>query len=306
MWYNHRKWSYIHLNDRKGDIVHYLDYHEQIPHKTGDFPLGYYFVDEAFPRYRMPMHWHKEVEIIRILGGKLHLYLDEQELTAEKGDLLTIGGGVIHGGDPENCVYECIVFDPMALSPSIETCRSALKPFARSNAFLKSCTIDADANLKASVDRLFECASNINGRELELLGCIFNFIGAQAKNISSAQLQRLSERTWQKSEQLKPALEYIEQHYGQHISLDTLAKLTGFSPKYFCRYFRAIVHRSPIDYLNYYRVECAAHFLATKDMNVAEVAVHCGFSDSSAFIKLFRKYKGTTPKQYKLHLADGK
>ena len=28
-------------------------------------------------------------------------------------------------------------------------------------------------------------------------------------------------------------------------------------------------------------------------MNVAEVAVHCGFSDSSAFIKQFRKYKGS-------------
>ena len=64
------------------------------------------------------------------------------------------------------------------------------------------------------------------------------------------------------------------------------------------------MHRSPIDYLNYYRIECAAHFLATTDMNVAEVAVHCGFADSSAFIKQFRKYKGTTPKQYKLHIPE--
>ena len=285
--------------------MHYLDYHEQIPHKTGDFPLDYYFVDQAFPRYRMPMHWHKETEIIRIVSGKLRLYLDDRELTAEKGDLLTIGGGVIHGGDPEDCVYECIVFDPLALIPAIETCRNAVLPLMRNNVFLKSCLIDADMQLKSAMDRLFACASDFNGRELELMGCIFAFISAQVKNISSAQLHTLSERTWQKAEQLKPALEYIEQHYGQHISLDTLAKLTGFSPKYFCRYFRAIVHRSPIDYLNYYRIECAAHFLATADMNVAEVAVHCGFSDSSAFIKQFRKYKGTTPKQYKMHLQDG-
>ena len=39
--------------------MHYLDYHEQIPHRTGDFPLDYYYVDENFPRYRMTMHWHK-------------------------------------------------------------------------------------------------------------------------------------------------------------------------------------------------------------------------------------------------------
>ena len=39
-------------------------------------------------------------------------------------------------------------------------------------------------------------------------------------------------------------------------------------------------------------------------MNVAEVAVHCGFSDSSAFIKQFRKYKGTTPRQYRIRMQE--
>ena len=138
---------------------------------------------------------------------------------------------------------------------------------------------------------------------MELMGAIFDFLGALLRNLPVAHIQMISEQRWQKAEQLKPALEYIEMHYGQHISLEMLAKLTGFSPKYFCRYFRTIVHRSPIDYLNYYRVECAAHLLASTDMNVAEAAVHCGFSDSSAFIKQFRKYKGTTPKQYKLHMS---
>ena len=186
--------------------MHYLDYHEQIPHKTGDFPLDYYFVDESFPRYRMPMHWHKETEIIRIISGKLHLYLDDQDLIAEKGDLLTIGGGVIHGGDPEDCVYECIIFNPLELIPTIETCRNALRPMLHNNVFIKSCLIEADRDFRDSIEHLFNCASNFNGRELELLGCIFSFISTQAKNISSAQLHTLSERTWQKAEQLKPAL----------------------------------------------------------------------------------------------------
>ena len=84
--------------------MHYLDYHEQIQHRTGDFPLAYYAVDETFPRYRMPMHWHKESEIIRIRSGSLRLYLDDDALIAEAGDLLTISGGVIHGGEPEYCV----------------------------------------------------------------------------------------------------------------------------------------------------------------------------------------------------------
>ena len=285
--------------------MHYLDYHEQIPHRTGDFPLDYYYVDESFPRYRMTMHWHKETEIIRVRSGQMRLFLDDGELLAEAGDLLTVGGGVIHGGEPENCVYECIVFDPQALSPGIESCRQALRPLLRNNIFLKSGSIEADPWFQSAVTRLFDlAASDFSACSIDMLGAVFAFLGAQLRNIGAAQLHTVSERTWQKAEQLKPALEYIEQHYGQHISLETLARLTGFSPKYFCRYFRTIVHRSPIDYLNYYRIECAAHFLAATDMNVAEVAVHCGFADSSAFIKQFRKYKGTTPKQYKLHILE--
>ena len=253
----------------------------------------------------MTMHWHKDTEIIRIRSGKMRLFLDDGELTAEAGDLLTVGGGVIHGGEPENCVYECIVFDPQALSPGIESCRQALRPLLRNNIFLKSGSIEADPRFHGSVERLFDlAATDFNACSIDMLGAVFSFLGDQLHNIGAAQLHTVSERTWQKAEQLKPALEYIEQHYGQHISLETLARLTGFSPKYFCRYFRTIAHRSPIDYLNYYRIECAAHFLATTDMNVAEVAVHCGFADSSAFIKQFRKYMGPSPKQYKLHIPE--
>lgn len=284
--------------------MHYLDYHEQIQHRTGDFPLAYYAVDEDYPRYRMPMHWHKEREIIRIRSGQMRFYLDDDEIIAEEGDLLTISGGVIHGGEPEKCVYECIVYDPTALTPGIESCRSALLPLLRHNVFLKNSKIESDPAFSEAVNRLFATAADFSGRELEMLSCVFAFLHCQQANMQAAHVRTVSERTWQKAEQLKPALEYIEHNYSQHISLDTLAKLTGFSPKYFCRYFRAIVHRSPIDYLNYYRVECAAHFLASADMNVAEVAVHCGFSDSSAFIKQFRKYKGITPRQYRIRIQE--
>lgn len=286
--------------------MHYLDYHEQRQHCTGDFPLAFYHVDKNFVRYQMATHWHKETEIIRILSGRLKIYVDDREILAEAGDLITLGSGVIHGADPEDCVYECIVFNPEGLTPAVESCKQALQGILRQTIFLKRGDIDADAEYAAAIARLFTLAgADFRGRGLELLSAVHGFIGGHLRNLGAAQLHTVSERTWQRAEQLKPALEYIEKHYGAHISLETLARLTGFSPKYFCRYFRTIVHRSPIDYLNYYRIERAAQLLTGADMNVAEVAVHCGYADSSAFIKQFRKYKGTTPKQYKLHISGG-
>ena len=51
--------------------MHYLDYNEKKQHGTMDFPIEYYHVDEHHPRYNMPFHCHKELEIIRSLEGIL-------------------------------------------------------------------------------------------------------------------------------------------------------------------------------------------------------------------------------------------
>ena len=279
--------------------MHYLDYNEQRQHRTGDFPLAYYPVDRRHPRYRMPMHWHREAELIYVRAGRINLYIDEKEFCAEAGDLLVIGTGVLHGGDPEDCVYECIVFDT-ALLLSVAACARQLSLLMNHSLFLRGAVLARDAALQDAVSQLYaRCQEGIAGNELNVMTALYGVFGALAAGSYDAGINAVSNRFGQKAEQLKPALEYIETHYGQNITLETLARLTGMSPKYFCRFFKAMVHRSPIDYVNYYRIECASHFLSSTDMTVAEIAQHCGYNDSSFFIKQFHRYKGTTPKQYR-------
>ena len=279
--------------------MHYLDYNEQIQHRTGDYPLAWYPVDIHHERYRMPMHWHRETEVIRVGRGQLSLYIDDREVLARAGDVMLIAEGVIHGGDPEDCVYECAVFDAtLLLGP--DACARRLKGVLNHSVFLKAGTIGADPALQVAAEALFErCRDGVDGNVLEITGSLDALFGALLRCRNRAALDLPSSRFGQKAEQLKPALEYIETHYGQGITLETLARLTGMSPKYFCRFFKTIVHRSPIDYVNYYRVECAGRLLLRGDMTVAEIAQHCGYNDSSFFIKQFRKYKGTTPRHYR-------
>ncbi len=103
--------------------------------------------------------------------------------------------------------------------------------------------------------------------------------------------------------QLKPVLEYIDSNYGQTITLNELSRIAGMSPKYFCSYFHSIIHRTPIDYLNYYRIERACSELSTSDLTLTEVAYRCGFSDVCYFIKTFKRYKGITPRRYRLNIG---
>ena len=94
---------------------------------------------------------------------------------------------------------------------------------------------------------------------------------------------------------LKSALAYIHQNYQQHITLDELSRISGLTPKYFCRYFRSMVHRTPMDYLNYCRVQNACVLLEQTQQNVTQIAYACGFNDSSYFTRCFKSQTGVTP-----------
>ena len=89
----------------------YINYREERNHGTIDFPIEFYHVTPNHPRYEMSYHWHIEYELIRVLKGKLLMSIGENEFTAVAGDLIFIKGGLLHGGIPKDCVYECLVFN---------------------------------------------------------------------------------------------------------------------------------------------------------------------------------------------------
>ena len=94
-------------------------------------------------------------------------------------------------------------------------------------------------------------------------------------------------------------LEFIENHYGENLTLEQLSTVAGMNPKYFCRIFRSITHQSPIDYVNFFRVEQAAYLLDSTALPITAVGLDSGFTESSYFTKVFKKYKGLTPRQYR-------
>ncbi len=91
--------------------MHDLNHNEDRPRGTYEFPFEFHHIDHTHPRYVMSYHWHVEYEIIRILEGNLTVTLDEKSFTAVKNDVIFVHSGILHSGIPDDCVYQCIVFD---------------------------------------------------------------------------------------------------------------------------------------------------------------------------------------------------
>ena len=263
---------------------------------TFDFPFAFYHVTSTHPRYIMSYHWHVEYEIIRILEGSLHVTMDEKEFTANQGDIVFINSGILHSGEPQDCIYQCIVFDMNAFLKHNPRCETYIQQIVDHSAFIFHHFTPEQEEVHQIIWQIFDAMEKQNtGYELIVFGELYHFFGIVFANrlyFSNAPQNR---RDYKKIMQLKKVLDYMEANYSSPLTLEQLSASVHMSPKYFCRFFSNMTHRTPIDYLNYQRIEHASYQLATTDASVTEVAYNCGFNDLSYFIKTYKKYKGYTP-----------
>lgn len=274
----------------------YLAIHESKPRGTFDFPIEFHYVDPAHPRYLMPFHWHMEYELILVLSGSFTLSLGTETTELHKGDAAFIPDGVIHGGTPHGCVYECLVFDCTRFLQGNTIGRKShggvLNALAHQYFFKKespACLI---------IDTLFETMEKEQtGYEFITTGLLWQFMGTLVQQTPQGSVQPpiIDKHT----EQIKQVLRRIKSDYADALSLEQLAAEADMTPKYFCRAFRQVTGRTPIDYLNYYRVECAGELLCVTDESITEIALSCGFNDLSYFARTFRKYKGISAQKYR-------
>jgi AraC family transcriptional regulator len=99
---------------------------------------------------------------------------------------------------------------------------------------------------------------------------------------------------------LRAVLEYIEEHLDASPTLEQMAAVARLSPTYFASQFKRTTGMPPYRYLIGRRVERAKQLMQTaRDVSLAEVALHAGFSDQSQFSHHFKRFIGVTPGEFK-------
>jgi AraC family transcriptional regulator len=99
--------------------------------------------------------------------------------------------------------------------------------------------------------------------------------------------------------QLKQALEYIQAHLSEEISLSAIATEIGISRYHFSAQFKRSMGIPPYEYVLQQRVNRAKQLLLCSEFSIAEIALEVGFADQTHFTKQFRKATGSTPARFK-------
>jgi len=100
--------------------------------------------------------------------------------------------------------------------------------------------------------------------------------------------------------QLRLALEYLEHHLNEDLSLDDLSHRVGLSQSQFARLFKVSTGAPPYRWCLNARIQRAQTLLLRGELPIVDIAVEMGFSDQSHFTNVFRRTTGATPKQWQM------
>ncbi|ABE36960.1 helix-turn-helix domain protein [Paraburkholderia xenovorans LB400] len=101
------------------------------------------------------------------------------------------------------------------------------------------------------------------------------------------------------SEKIQSSAQWLEMNCGRAITIEEAAQFVAMSERNFLRRFKMEMGVTPSDYLLYVRVDKCCRLLFETDLPVDKIARRCGMGSGGQLSKVFRKYLGATPTEYR-------
>ncbi len=271
-------------------------------------------IDLAGKKYRMDdmpvepysWHYHKEIEFLCIVKGKLTVSVESNTYEMYEGDWMVIEPGLAHYTvKTENVEYGCAIFP--VLPHIVDTFPEG------SGVFL------TNKNLTDKFVQLIDSFPEIKQKGKELFCEMLEAQREKRKGymlVLRANIQRLLYYTIQvlnatdiPEEQKKynyskivPAIKYIDEHMSEKIDVNHLAELCHYNYFYFSKIFRYFMGTTITEYINRERYKYAKMYLIESNMSISDIAHKVGFSNENSLYAYFKKVSGITPAQFRRNI----
>ena len=98
---------------------------------------------------------------------------------------------------------------------------------------------------------------------------------------------------------IRKSVDYIQEHLEEKLSVKEIAAYVGLSSDYYAKLFYKEMGVTVKDYVTEAKISTAANMLIYSDHSYMDIALTLGFSSQCAFISVFKKCRGITPKEYR-------
>ncbi len=267
--------------------IEFVSYYEDHSFLNSQFPIIFHFdVCSKGLSCACYQHWHENIEVLYYVEGEGIVHLGAEEFHTKKGDIVVVNSNTLHGFNSatDTCKYYCLIID-----------KSLCEYFDIhvNRMFFNEIINDPDAVryferiIKEWDEQKWHYKPAMKIYALELL-----------LYLSRNQLEEKTAKnsfTDKRVETVKSAIGYIRTHFNKEITIEEICDHIGFSKYYFCRIFKEITHRTPVEYINFVRCHNARNLIISGKYNVSESAELSGFKNLSYFSKTYKKFFGTLP-----------
>lgn len=252
-------------------------------------------------------HFHKEIELIYAVHGSVRIGVNNDQVDLAEGEMIFFASGESHyflaSPDSERLVFQfdLQVFDEAILRESEKTLAQL---FENGEPHSRHWPKELVASTRQLLIELYQIDQErpigvnylILGKLHQMIGDFFQSLPAreQAENtldFSAIQYKDTLER-------LNKVFAHIESSYQESITIEDIAKVVGFSPYYFTRFFKKNTGQTFGQFLSEYRINEAKFILANEKIPMVEVAERSGFSSVKTFHHVFKEAVGQSPLQY--------
>ena len=286
---------------------------EKATHGTLSFPIKQYHNDFSIMD-TVEWHWHPEFEAGIVRTGTLAVRIAQNEYFLDAGDGFFTNVGTPHSDFDANhsaCQLDSVVFHPRLIDGGEDSVfgQNYLLPIMRNSSFKGIALYKDDPNdaklLDAIRSAIALCDRPEVGYEFEVRNTLSELIVEIFKRHGKVSTG-LSKTAVKNEERIKVMLSFIEEHYEDNITLESIAASAAVSKPECVRCFNNNLGRSPIQFLKEYRLQKAAYYIRTTDRNINDIASSCGFYEMSYFARSFKSQYSSSPTEYRRVMQRGR
>ncbi|WP_455616581.1 AraC family transcriptional regulator [Eisenbergiella sp.] len=259
--------------------------------------------DQSYPRNPgfQVMHWHEDLQFIYVLDGEIEIKTLDTSVQVNKSSGIFINKNVIHIVKKSHfCHYKSFIFPDYFLKFYFGSPGEVLVNRIVDKEDLSIYCFPKEAEWSKSILSILFKLADLENRKTEFYSyevlCLLSALWLEVcRNIQAPNENTVTVT----GARMQKFLQYINEHYGEVISLDQLAGSANVSKSECLRCFKASMQTTPYKYLTEYRLSKAAELLKNTDEQIGNIAESVGFRQISHFGKCFKEKTGLSPRDYR-------
>lgn len=243
-------------------------------------------------------HYHHEIELLYCVEGEADVISDGKEYHLVEGSILIINSLAMHQVTIEK-EASILVLEFGALFLGREYNKYAAKVFSQ-------CLVNPQEEFKyrphfeRALNRLYtEYTENKEGSLWAIKGFLYEIFSLIVRHVPKQQQNAQKQKRLDKYMKIQDAFNLVQNEYNKPITLKKVSAHVGYDPRAFCRLFKSITNMTFHDYLNFHRINISMRLLEHKAYSISEIGQMVGIPVAKTFSRLFRKYTGKSPSEYR-------